>query len=144
MFAVLLRPSRLAALVLTAGLALSSGALAARADSDGTASTLRSAATRFVMAELAGNGANACAVLYAPLATTVDGRTCAQRWTAKLRVMLDEHGMRHALEADLAAISSAPVSVTGGGYHGTITLPTPLLDGTSKFFWTANCWMLQR
>ena len=141
---VLRRPRSLVAVALVAALAFLVGPVAARADSDGTVSTLRSAATRFVTAELAANGADACAVLNAPLTKTVGGQTCAQRWTASLRAELSKPGMRHALRADLVAIPSAPVSVSANGYHGTISLPTPLLDGSSRFFWTANCWMLQR
>lgn len=144
MFAHSIRRSRALVLAVIAGASFTGGAVAARADSDGTASTLRSAATRFVTAELAANGADACAVLNAPLTKMQDGRTCAERWTASLHELMREPGMRHKLKADLAAIPTAPVTVTGGGYHGTITLPTPLLDGSSRFFWTANCWMLQR
>ncbi len=46
----------------------------------------------FVTAELAGNGASACAILNAPLRATRHDRTCAQRWDAKLAALLREPG----------------------------------------------------
>ncbi len=107
-------------------------------------STLRSAATRFATAELNGDGATACAVLNAPLSDTVGHRTCAERWDASLHALLRTPGMRHKLQADLAAIPTADVALTDGDYTGTIALPTPLLGSQSRFAWTNNCWMLER
>ncbi len=107
-------------------------------------STLRSAATRFVTAELAGSGSGACGVLNAPLAGVVGHRTCAERWDATLHTMLRTPGERHRLQADAAAIATARVSLSSGDYVATIALPTPLLGSESRFVWTNNCWMLER
>jgi hypothetical protein len=104
------------------------------------ASTLRSAAARLLAAELARDGASACGVLNAPLTATVGGRTCAQRWDARIARLLAHRGGRAALRADLRAVPSAAVSISGE--WGTIALPHPLLNGSSRFYWTANCWML--
>src|SRR5271154_154027 len=71
---------------------------------------LRAAATRFVGAELDGDGATACAGLNPPLDVTVGHRTCAQRWDASLRAMLRTPGARQRLRVDAGAIGSAPVS----------------------------------
>ena len=128
---------RLLAALITAGAARAGDG--AR-ESGVTASTLRSAAARLITAELARDGATACGILNAPLTATVDGRTCAQRWDARIGHMLARRGGRAALRADLRAVPSAAVSITGE--WGTIALPHPLLDGQSRFYWTANCWML--
>jgi hypothetical protein len=115
-------------------------ASAAAADGGGSAATLRAAAGRLVAAELAGDGAGVCAVLNAPLTATVAGRTCAQRWDARSVAMRASAAGRLALRRDLAAVTTAPVRIDGE--HGSIALPSPLLDGHSRFYWTANCWML--
>jgi hypothetical protein len=47
-----------------------------------------------------------------------------------------------ALRADLRVTASAPVTISG--LYGSIALPAPLLNGASRFYWTANCWMLVR
>jgi hypothetical protein len=93
-----------------------------------------------VAAELAGNGAGVCAVLNAPMTATVAGRTCAERWDARSQAMRATAAGRLALRRDLRAVASAPVRIDGE--HGSIALPGPLLDGHSRFYWTANCWML--
>jgi hypothetical protein len=112
------------------------------ADAGGTAATLRAAAGRLVAAELAGDGAGVCAVLNAPLTSTVAGRTCAQRWDARSRARTATAAGRIALRRDLRAVASAAVTIDGE--HGSIALPVPLLGGQSRFYWTANCWMLTR
>jgi hypothetical protein len=114
---------------------------AASAQTDGdAAATLRAAAGRLISAELSANGAGVCGVLNAPLTATVDGRTCAQRWDARSRAVLASPARARGLRADLRALVSAPVTIDGE--HGQITLPRPLLGGHSRFYWTANCWML--
>ena len=129
-------------LTLAATLALASIPAAAAAAGGGTAAGLRVAVTRFVQAELSGDGAGACGVLYAPLTATVDGRTCAQRWDARLsRMLATRHGSAR-LHADLASIAGARIEISG--LYATIALPHPLLNGRSRFYWTANCWMLTR
>jgi hypothetical protein len=115
---------------------------AARA-ATGTSSSVgwvRSAATRVLQAELSGDGAGACAVLYAPLTATRNGRTCAQRWQARSARLLAESGGAARLRADLRAVRTAPVTIAGP--YATITLPHPLLGGSSRFYWTQMCWML--
>jgi hypothetical protein len=85
----------IAVLACAASLAIPASALAAH--SVGTPeqiSWVRRAATNFVVAELAGNGAGACAILNAPLRATEHNRTCAQRWNSKLAGLLHEHGGR--------------------------------------------------
>jgi hypothetical protein len=123
---------------------ISAGALLAPATALGesglTASTLRSAAARLLTAELARDGAGVCGILNAPLTATIDGRTCAQRWDARLDRVLSRRGGRATLRADLRAVPHAAVAISGE--WGTIALPHPLLDGGSRFYWTANCWML--
>jgi len=103
---------------------------------------VRSAASRFVTAELAGNGANACAILNAPLRATRHGRTCEQRWNAKLSKLLRDRGERARLRAQERAIPSAAVIVRGD--VATLGLATPLMGGPNRFLWTENCWMLER
>lgn len=103
---------------------------------------VRSAATRFLTAELAGDGASACAVLNAPLRASIHHRTCAQRWDAKLAGMLRDGQTRKLLRGDLHAVASARVVVHGD--LATIELPQPLMHGQSRFLWTESCWMLER
>jgi hypothetical protein len=119
-------------------LALPAGAPAAMS---GTPAGLRDAVARLVQAELAGDGATACGILNAPLTATIGGRTCAQRWDAKLARLLRDGG-RARLRDDLRAAPTAQVAMSGT--YATIDLPHPLLDGQSRFLWTANCWMLTR
>ncbi len=102
---------------------------------------VRSAATRFVTAELAGDGASACGILAAPLRATEHGRTCAQRWNAKLTKLLREPGGRAHLRSQKRAIPTAAVIVHGN--VASIEVPTPLMGSSaSRFLWTENCWML--
>ncbi len=103
---------------------------------------VRRAAGNFVSAELVGNGAGACAILAAPLRASSHGRTCAQRWDAKLAGMLRERGERRRLRKLLDATGSARVVVRGDA--ATIELPMPLLDPSNRFVWSENCWMLRR
>jgi hypothetical protein len=102
---------------------------------------VRRAAGNFLAAELAGNGAGACAVLAAPLRATRNHRTCAQRWDAKLATMLRGHGSRARLNAERRAVPAARVVVRG--VLATIELPRPLIGGPNHFLWTENCWMLE-
>jgi hypothetical protein len=103
---------------------------------------VRRAAGNFVSAEIAGNGSGACGILAAPLRANSKGRTCAERWDAKLTRMLRQPGERRALRRLLQDISSARVVVRGN--WATIDLPEPLLDSASRLRWTENCWMLSR
>ena len=143
------RPARLVAVracVVIAALACAP-ALGAPAPAAGSAASsaqaawVRRAASNFVGAELRGDGAGACAVLDARLRGAQGHRTCAQRWSAKLRALLRRPGARASLRADAHAIPSARV-VVEGGYEATIELPTPLMAGASRFVWSENCWML--
>lgn len=102
---------------------------------------VRRAAHRFVSAELAANGSEACAVLNAPLRARTRGRTCEQRWKARLASMLRKGRVRSRLRSELRAVSSARVVVRGN--VATIELPAPLLHGPNRFLWTENCWMLE-
>jgi hypothetical protein len=102
---------------------------------------VRRAAHRFVAAELAANGAEACAVLNAPLRATLHGRSCEQRWSARLVKMLHTRRVRSQLHSELRAVASARVAVRGN--VASIELPSPLLRGSSRFLWTENCWMLE-
>jgi hypothetical protein len=115
---------------------------AAVADTTGTAATLRSATARLITAELNRDGATACGVLNAPLTATVGGKTCAERWDARSARLLAASGGAGRLRADLHAVTGAPIAISGE--HGSITLPYPLLNGHSHFYWTNNCWMLTR
>jgi hypothetical protein len=101
---------------------------------------VRRAANNFVTAELAGNGASACAILNAPLRATQHGRTCEQRWNAKLASLLHQPGARQRLRAQQRAIPSAVVMVRGN--YASLGLATPLMNGPNHFLWTENCWML--
>jgi hypothetical protein len=103
---------------------------------------VRRAAGNFVTAELAGNGADACGILAAPLRADSKGRTCSERWDAKLTRMLRRPGERRTLRSLLHDIDSARVVVHGN--WATIDLPEPLLDSANRLRWTENCWMLSR
>jgi hypothetical protein len=94
-----------------------------------------------VTAELTRNGAEACAVLNAPLRATQHGRTCEQRWDAKLAKLLREPGSRMRLRAQRREIASAAVIVHG--YNASLGLATPLMSGSSQFTWSESCWMLE-
>jgi hypothetical protein len=102
---------------------------------------VRRAASNFVAAELAGNGAGACAILTAPLRSTHHHRTCAQRWNAKLAKLLRDPGARAHLRAQARAIPAAAVAVHGD--VASIDLPARLMSGPNRFLWTENCWMLE-
>ena len=130
------------ALVAPAALAVPGAALGA--SSSGTyeqVAWVRRAASNFVAAELAGNGAGACAILNAPLRTTRHHQTCAQRWSATLSKLLREPGGRARLRAQRREIPSAPVAVHGN--VASISLSAPLMSGPNRFLWTENCWMLE-
>jgi hypothetical protein len=135
------------ALACAAGLG-AAGALPAHAGASGAHSVgtheqvawVRSAATRFVTAELAGDGTGACDVLDASLRATEHHRTCAQRWDARLAKLLREPGGRAQLRTQKRAIATAAVVVHGG--VASIELPTPLMGGANRFVWSENCWML--
>jgi len=101
---------------------------------------VRRAATNFVSAELAGDGAGVCGILNAPLRASEHGRTCAQRWKAKLAGLLREPGGRRRLQSQRRAIRSAAVIVDGD--TASIQLSTPLLSGSNRFLFTEDCWML--
>lgn len=102
---------------------------------------VRSAATRFLTAELAGNGSEACGVLNAPLRASHAGRSCAQRWDGELAALLRQPGERGRLHAERRAVPSAVVIVHGN--TASIELPEPLMSGPNHFVWTENCWMLK-
>jgi hypothetical protein len=102
---------------------------------------VRSAASRFVTAELSGNGEAACAVLNAPLRVSVHGRTCAERWDARITALLRRPGARSALRLQARAIPATAVIVHGN--VARLALATPLLAGPNHFLWTENCWMLE-
>lgn len=129
--------ARLLALAAAASLVAVAPATAA---TSGTEAGLRYAVTRLLDAELAGDGATACGILYAPLTGTVGGRTCVQRWDARIARMLSRRGGAARVRSDLRSVPSAAIRMSGP--YATIALPHPLLDGTSRFYWTANCWML--
>jgi hypothetical protein len=124
-----------------AALALSAPAVAS-ADPGATSATLRTAAAKLITAELNRDGATACSVLNAPLTATVGGLSCTQRWDARSTRLLAARGGASHLRADLRAVMSAKVTINGE--HGSIALPNPLFHGQSRFYWTANCWMLTR
>jgi hypothetical protein len=107
----------------------------------GQVAWVRSAASRFVTAELARDGASVCGILNAPLRVTEHGRTCTQRWNAKLTRLLREPDAPARLRSQMHAISSAVVVVHGN--WATIALPAALMsDASNRFRWTENCWML--
>lgn len=135
------------ALTCSAALAAPAAASAAQADpySTGTPEQIawvRRAASNFVTAELAGNGAGACAILNAPLRASAHHLTCEQRWHARLVRLLRVRAERARLRAQRRAIPSAVVIVHGD--RASIALRTPLLGTSSRFLWTENCWMLLR
>jgi hypothetical protein len=135
---------RSAVAVLACSLTLMAPVAAFGAHSVGTHEQIawvRRAASNFVTAELAGNGAGACAVLNAPLRATEHHSTCTQRWNGKLAVLLHERGGRARLRAQAHAIPSAVVVVHGN--VATLQLATPLMDGSNRFVWIENCWMLK-
>jgi hypothetical protein len=101
---------------------------------------VRRAASNFLVAELSGNGAGACSILYAPLQASEHHRTCAQRWDAKLASVLRQPGERARLRADARALPSATVVVHAN--TASIDLPTPLMGQTSRLLWSSNCWMV--
>ena len=102
---------------------------------------VRRAASNFVTAELAGNGAGVCGILNAPLRATEHGRTCEQRWNAKLATLLREPGGRARLRSEQHAIGSAAVIVHGN--VAALELASPLTNGgPNRFVWSENCWML--
>jgi hypothetical protein len=140
------------ALVVIAGLASATFALALSPagsaynseHSVGTAGQVawvRSAAERFVGAELTGDASEACAVLNAPLRATMHGRSCEQRWHTRIAALAREPGLGARLRAEKRAAASARVVVAGD--VATIELPTALLHGPNRFRWTENCWMLE-
>jgi hypothetical protein len=105
-------------------------------------SWVRSAAERFIKAELAGDGSSACAILIAPLRATIRGRSCAERWDRRLKTLLRSPAAKAALKTDARAVAHAPVNVRGD--QARIALPHPLLGRSERFRWTENCWMLER
>lgn len=131
-----------ALVALVSALAAPAGASAAYSEgTPGQIAWVRRAATNFVTAELAGNGAAACAILNAPLRATRHGRTCEQRWNARLKGMLADEANRRRLKAERHAIAGAGVVV-----HANVAdlgLKTPLFKGPNHFLWTENCWMLE-
>jgi hypothetical protein len=134
----------LALLSIIAALTLPASALGAHSvgsHSVGSATQIawvRSAATRFVTAELTDNGSGACAVLNAPLRAAEHGRTCTQRWDAKLAKLAPV--TRAKLRSQKHEIASAIVIVHGD--HASLELPSELMSGPNRFYWTENCWML--
>jgi hypothetical protein len=140
-----MRPRATTTLLLVALVLLIPAAAAAYSErSAGTPSQVawvRSAASRFLTAELAGNGAAACAILNAPLRAPIRGRTCEARWNARLASQRRDRGARSRLRSLLRAVGSARVVVRGN--VASIELPAPLLHGANRFLWTENCWMLE-
>jgi len=102
---------------------------------------VRHAAERFITAELTRDGAEACAVLNAPMRAVVHGTSCEQRWNARIGRMLRRRGVRPALRRELRATARARVVVRGT--TATIYLPEPLIRGANRLRWTENCWMLE-
>jgi hypothetical protein len=128
-------------LLAPAALTAPSASAAHSVGTPGQVAWVRSAASRFVTAELAGDGASVCGILNAPLRATEHGRTCAQRWNTRLSELLGQTGARARLRSQKHAISSAVVVVHGDG--ATIALSAPLMrDASNRFVWTENCWML--
>jgi len=127
-----------ACLLLPAAASASSGSVGTREQ----IAWVRSASTRFVTAELAGNGAAACTILNSPMRATLRHRTCEQRWDAKLAQLLRTPGARAELRAERRAIPAARVVVAGD--QASIALPEPLIAGApSHLKWTENCWMVE-
>ena len=102
---------------------------------------VRHAASRFVTAELKRDGAEACAVMSAPMRAVRHGGSCERRWRAKFTALLGRDGERARLHAQLQQISSAVVLIHGGSAR--IVLSTPLVDGHSNLVWSESCWMLE-
>ena len=102
---------------------------------------VRHAAERFVSAELSVDGAEACAVLNAPMRAVIHGTSCERRWNSRIRRMLRRPGARAELRHELRAIPRSRVVVHGT--LATITLPEPLISGPNRLRWTENCWMLE-
>jgi hypothetical protein len=128
-------------LLAPAALTAPSASAAHSVGTPGQVAWVRSAATRFVAAELARDGASVCGILNAPLRATEHGRTCTQRWNSRLVKLLHETSSRARLRSQEHAISSAVVVIHGN--WATIALPTPLMGNASnRFLWTENCWML--
>lgn len=69
------------------------------------------------------------------------GRTCEQRWDARIAVLLGKRGKRAALRRQYLEIARAAVVVRGN--VARIELRAPLIRGQNKFLWTENCWMLE-
>jgi hypothetical protein len=135
---------RSAIAVLATATALAAPACASASYSVGSSEQIawvRRAATSFVSAELAGNGAGACGILNAPLRGTQHHRSCQQRWDARVSKLLREAGGRARLRAGRRAIVHASVVVHGN--QATIGLPAPLWAGANRFLWTENCWTLE-
>ena len=129
----------LAVLVCVSALAVPASALGAH--SVGTAEQIawvRKAATRFVTAELTDDGSEACAVLGSPLRAAEHGRTCEQRWGRKLAKLAP--AVRAKLRSQKHEIASAIVVVRGD--YASLELPSELMSGPNRFYWTENCWML--
>ena len=118
--------ARLLALAAAAAVAAPATA-SAQSQWAGTSAELRAAVTRLLDAELAGDGGTACAILYAPLTGVVGGRSCTQRWDARLSRTLKAPGGRARIRADLRAVPAAAIAMNGD--WATIALPHPLLDG---------------
>ncbi len=138
------RPVVNALVVLGFAGALAWPATGSATQSVGTAAQIawvRSAASRFVTAELDGDGESACAVLTKPQRGEVGGRTCAQRWDARSAKLRHTPGARAALHKDLVEVAHAPVVVHGD--VATIDVGTPLMSGSDKLLWTENCWMVE-
>jgi hypothetical protein len=125
------------AVLITAGALLAPAV--ALGESGLTASTLRSAAARLLTAELARDGATACGILNAPLTATVHGRTCAQRWDARIGHVLARHGGRAALRADLRAVPSAAVSIPASGGRSRFRIRCSMARAGSTGPRTAGC-----
>jgi hypothetical protein len=106
----------------------------------GTISNLRDAASTVISAEIHGYGSSACGKLYAPLAKTIDGKTCAERWDARSRALLARKNGEAHLLADYNAVATAKITIRG--LYATMDLPYPLLGGKTLWYWTDNCWML--
>jgi len=135
---------RRAALLLASSASLLAPASSLAAHSVGSPAQIawvRRAATNFVNDELAGNGAGACGILNAPLRATRAGRTCEQRWDARLKGMLRNPGERRLLESERRRIAGATVEVRGN--VASLGLSTPLFNGPNHFLFTENCWMLE-
>lgn len=145
-------PARSRTVLACALAALSAGGLlgVTAASAHGGASTgtpaqiawVRRAAGNFLAAELARDGAGACAVLNAPLRATRHGVSCQARWDARIAAMLASRGERATLARLHRDAASATVAVSGG--WATIDLPGSLLGGgrANRFRWSESCWML--